>query len=223
MKKISDLKKIFYGVSLLIIIFGIIMMLTVGFNFSLRYQDNTRMELNLGKSFDIKDIKQITDEVFGKQKVILQKVEIYEDTVAVTTTEVTDEQKQSFVDKINEKYELERKVDNLNIVQQPHTRGRDLCKKYITPGLIAFIFISIYILVRYKKIDSFKTLVEFIKYEILTVAVYFSIIAVCRIPISPITMPIAVLAVMLVLVGFISVCEDRLEKNIKKEKEEQKK
>ena len=177
----------------------------------------------MGKSFDIKDIKQITDEVFGKQKVILQKVEIYEDTVAVTTTEVTDEQKQSFVDKINEKYELERKVDNLNIVQQPHTRGRDLCKKYITPGLIAFIFISIYILVRYKKIDSFKTLVEFIKYEILTVAVYFSIIAVCRIPICPITVPVAVLAVMLVLVGFISVCEDRLEKNIKKEKEEQKK
>ena len=36
MKKISDFKKIFYGVSLLIIIFGIIMMLTVGFNFSLR-------------------------------------------------------------------------------------------------------------------------------------------------------------------------------------------
>lgn len=223
MKKISDFKKIFYGVSLVVIIFGIIMMLTVGFNFSLRYQENTRIELNLGKDFDINDIKQITNEVFENQKVILQKVEIYEDTVAVTTTEATDEQKQSFVDKINEKYELEKKVEDLNIVQQPHTRGRELCKKYITPGLIAFILISIYIVVRYRKLDSFKTLIEFVKYEALAIAVYFSIIAVCRIPIDLITIPVAVLVVMLVLIGFILVCEDRLEKIIKKEKEEPKK
>lgn len=223
MKKVSDLKKIFYGVSSLIIIAGIIMVLTVGFNFGLKYQKNTRMQLNIGKEFDVNDIKQITDEVFENQKVILQKVEIYEDTVAVTTTEVTDEQKQSFVDKINEKYGLERKVENLNISQQPHTRGRDLCKRYITPGLIALIFISIYIIVRYRKLDSFKTLIEFVKYEVLAVAVYFSIIAVCRIPINIITIPIAVLVVLLVLIGFILVCEDRLEKIIKKEKEEPKK
>lgn len=223
MKKVSDLKKIFYGVSSLIIIAGIIMVLTVGFNFGLKYQKNTRMQLNIGKEFDVNDIKQITDEIFGNQKVILQKVEIYEDTVAVTTAEVTDEQKQSFVDKINEKYGLERKVENLNISQQPHIRGRDLCKRYITPGVIALIFISIYIIVRYRKLDSFKTLIEFVKYEALAIAVYFSIIAVCRIPIDLITIPVAVLVVMLVLIGFILVCEDRLEKIIKKEKEEPKK
>lgn len=219
MKEISDVKKIFYGVSLLIIIIGIIMILTVGFKFSLRYEENTKIELNLGKEFDVTDIKQITDEVFEGQKVILQKVEIFEDTVAVTTKEVTDEQKQNFVDKINEKYQLERTVDNLNVINQPHTRGRDICKKYITPGLISVILISVYVLIRYRKLNALKTVFEFIKYEVIAVSMYFSIIAIARIPICLITIPIAVLIVMLVLIGFMLVYENKLEKIIKKEQE----
>ena len=178
----------------------------------MRYDNNTRIELNLGKAFEINDIKQITNEVFEGQEVILQKVEIFEDTVSVTTKEVTDEQKQKFVDKINEKYGLERKVENLNIIQQPHTRGRDICKQYITPTLIAFILIVIYISIRYRKINSFKTLTDFIKFELIFIALYFSIIAILRLPIDILTMPIAVLVAILVLIIFILNSENKLEK-----------
>lgn len=212
MKKVSDFKKIFYSITILIIIAGIIVIATKGFKFSLRYDNNTRIELNLGKAFEINDIKQITNEVFEGQEVILQKVEIFEDTVSVTTKEVTDEQKQKFVDKINEKYGLERKVENLNIIQQPHTRGRDICKQYITPTLIAFILIVIYISIRYRKINSFKTLTDFIKFELIFIALYFSIIAILRLPIDILTMPIAVLVAILVLIIFILNSENKLEK-----------
>lgn len=212
MKKVSDFKKIFYSITILIIIAGIIVIATKGFKFSLRYDNNTRIELNLGKAFEINDIKQITNEVFEGQEVILQKVEIFEDTVSVTTKEVTDEQKQKFVDKINEKYGLERKVENLNIIQQPHTRGRDICKQYITPTLIAFILIGIYISIRYRKINSFKTLTDFIKFELIFIALYFSIIAILRLPIDILTMPIAVLVAILVLIIFILNSENKLEK-----------
>lgn len=212
MKKVSDFKKIFYSITILIIIAGIIVIATKGFKFSLRYDNNTRIELNLGKAFEINDIKQITNEVFEGQEVILQKVEIFEDTVSVTTKEVTDEQKQKFVDKINEKYGLERKVENLNIIQQPHTRGRDICKQYITPTLIAFILIVIYISIRYRKINSFKTLTDFIKFELIFIALYFSIIAILRLPIDILTMPIAILVAILVLIIFILNSENKLEK-----------
>ena len=91
----------------LVIIAGIVMIAVKGFNFDLKYQDTQRVELYLKTEFNISDIRQITDEVFGNQKVMIQKVEVFEDSVSITTTSISDEQKSNLITKIRKRfYEL---------------------------------------------------------------------------------------------------------------------
>ena len=96
-KKMTKKSKIIITIITLIIIAGIIVTLTVGLNFDLSYKDSNRIELYLQKDFNVSDIKQITDEVLQGEEVIIQKVEVYEDTVSIRAKEITDEQKQNLV------------------------------------------------------------------------------------------------------------------------------
>ena len=71
MKNIKNKTKILIAIIAIIIIVGFAITLTIGLNFELRYQDTKRVELNLGKDFEIADIKAITNEVFANKEVIL--------------------------------------------------------------------------------------------------------------------------------------------------------
>ena len=103
MKKMTKKQKILIAIIALIIIAGIIITATIGLNFDLRYQDSKKIELYLEQDFEISDIKAITDEVFSNEPVIIQKVEVYEDTVSITAKDITDDKKPELINKINEK------------------------------------------------------------------------------------------------------------------------
>ena len=58
MEKIKKNKKtIIIALLILIVIAGVIVTLTVGLNFDLRYQDTKKIELYIGKTFEYNDIK----------------------------------------------------------------------------------------------------------------------------------------------------------------------
>ena len=99
--------KILIALIAIILILGTIMIATKGIAFELKYQDSQKVELNIGKEFEEKDIKSITSEVFGKQPVMIQSIEVYKDAVSITTTEITEEQKANLISKVNEKYGTE--------------------------------------------------------------------------------------------------------------------
>ena len=82
--------KILVAMIAIILVAGIIMIFTKGLAFELKYQDSKKVEVNSGKEFEEKDIKEITDEIFGKQTVTIQAIEVYKDAVSITTTEITD-------------------------------------------------------------------------------------------------------------------------------------
>ena len=88
MKQFIKSKQLKIILMLLVIIAGIAMIAVKGFNFDLKYQDTQRVELYLKTEFNISDIRQITNEVFGNQKVMIQKVEVFEDSVSITTTSI---------------------------------------------------------------------------------------------------------------------------------------
>jgi len=83
-QKMTNKTKIIIAIIAVVILAGIIITLTIGLNFDLRYQESKSIQLYLETDFDISDIKQITDEVMPGEKVIIQKVEVYEDTVNIT-------------------------------------------------------------------------------------------------------------------------------------------
>lgn len=218
MKKISNKLKVLIIIILAIIIAGIVVILTSGFNFSLRYQSSKKIELYLNKEFTIQDVKQITNEVIQNQPMIIQKVEVFEDTVDIIAKDITEEQKDNIVAKINEKYQTELASDQIEIVSVPNTRGRDILKPYITPFAIATIIILIYMAIRYYKLGIFKVILKTIALIILTQIVLFSLIAITRIPIDILTIPTILLIYMLTLVWITTQFEKKLAL-IKKDKE----
>ena len=90
MKNLSKKKKVIISIIALIIIVGVVLTATIGLNYSLRYQDAKKVELYLQKDFETSDIKQITKEVFQNKDVIIQKVEVFEDSVSIITKDITD-------------------------------------------------------------------------------------------------------------------------------------
>ena len=75
MKDINTKTKIIAIITMIVIIIGIIITFTIGLNFELRYQETQKVQLYIGKEFEISEIKEITDEIFSNQKVIIQKAQ----------------------------------------------------------------------------------------------------------------------------------------------------
>lgn len=212
MKKTTKKQKILIILILIIIIAGISVIATMGFNFDLRYKNTQKVELYLEKEFEISDIKQITDEVMNNQPVIIQKVEVYEDSVSIISTQITDEQKENLITKINEKYGTELTSDGTTVVSIPHTKGRELIKPYITPFAISTIIVLAYIAIRYYKLNSSKVVLKSVIYLALTQVVLINLIAITRIPVGRLTIPMVIIVYMLTLVGLTSKFENELEK-----------
>ena len=225
MEKLKKNKNIIIGILIaIIIIAGIAVTLTIGLNFDLKYQETKQIQLNLGTEFNIDDIKQITNEVLPGQNVMIQKVEVFEDAVSIVSNNITDEQKQSIIEKINEKYETaEIEADTIEIETIPHTRGRDILKPYIAPFALATFIILVYMAFRYKKIGSIKTIFKTLGIIILMQLVLFSIIAIARIPVGRVTIPLALGVYLLTLIGITTNFKKELKTKVSEEEKKNKK
>lgn len=220
-KKINITKKtkIIAIIIAIIIIAGIAVTATIGLNYDLRYQSAQKIELYIEKDFNNSDIKNIVNEVMPNTPVIIQKVEVFEDTVSITAKEITDEQKQNIISKVNEKYGTNLSADSTKIESISNTRGRDLVKPYIFGFVMSILIILIYIAVRYMNLGVLKTLGQTILTLVLTQAVLLSVIAITRIPVGRLTMPIVVAVYLLTLIGLTT----KFEKDLATKKQEKKK
>ena len=215
--KLSKKTKIIITIIAIIILIGIAITCTIGLNFDLRYRDSKRMELYLEQDFNISDIKQMTDEVMPGKQVIIQKVEVYEDTVSITAEDITDEEKQSLIDKVNEKYGTTLSAESTQIENIPNTRGRDIVKPYVVPFGIATLIILVYMAIRYRKLGVIKTLLKTVLILIVAQIVLLSIMAITRIPIGIVTIPLVITVYLLTLVGLTTYFEKQLTNKINKE------
>ena len=220
MKNLTSKQKILIVLLAIIIISGIIVTVTIGLKFDLKYEKSQKIELNLKKEFEISDIKTITDEVLKGQDVIIQKVELYEDMVSIISNQITEEQRNNIVQKINEKYGTQIKAENTTILSIPHTRGRDIIKPYIVPFIIAIVITVIYMAIKYYKLNPTKVVCKTIIINIIAQLVLLSIIAIARIPIGRLTIPLVLITYILTLIGLTSQYE---KKQIEIKKEENKK
>lgn len=211
--KENKTRNIIILISIIVIIVGIVITAIFRFNFELIYKDSKKIELHLNKEFETSDIKQITKEVLNNKKVIIQKVEVFEDSVSIIAEDFSDEEKSNLVTKINEKYGTDLKSDNIKIVSIPHTRGRDIVKPYLLPFLISTLIIIVYMAIRYLKINSIKAIVKVIVSLILAQGVFFSLISITRLPISRFTMPISTAVYILTLLFVTNNLEKQLELN----------
>ena len=149
----------------------------------------------------------------------MQTVEVYNETVSIFAKDITEEQRQTIITKINEKYGLELKAEDSEFITVPHTRLRDILKPYAMPLIITTIIILVYVGIKYIKKTSIEIIFETILAIILGQALLFSIIAITRIPVSRTILPM----ILVVYVLSTAFCTNGLENYLAKEKAEEEK
>lgn len=212
MGKLTKKIKVICLVLVVVIIAGIVVIATAGFNVELSMQKNNRVELYLEKDFEISDIKNIANEVFQNKQTVIQKVEVFGDTVSITTNEITDEQKQQLVEKVNGKYSLELTSDSIEIEKIPNERLRDLINPYIFAFSLATGLILVYMMLKYKKLGMLNILIKTLCTIVIAQVTLFSVIAITRIPVGRLTIPMVIVVYLVTLYTLTHNYENKLDK-----------
>ena len=207
--KLSGNKKILLLGIVLLIIAGIVVVALKGVKVSLMLQQHESVSVYLGKKVEVDDVKNICKDVFGNKTVVVRGAEYFNELFNINVESITDEEKTALVNKLNEKFELELTVDSLSVNTIANIRVRDIVRPYIKPVLISTILIVVYMIIRFRKLNALKLLAKIFGIIILTGAVIASVIAIIRIPLSPVIINLMAVIAVTELVLYIN----KMEKN----------
>lgn len=199
-------KIILLGLCLLIVA-GIVVVTLTGFNVSLMYQKHESISLYIAKQIDLNEIKSICKEVFKGKEVVVKEVEIFEDSVNISVESITDEEKNNLITKINEKYQTEILADDVEVDSNAKIRIRDIIKPYIKPVLISTVLIIAYMIIRFRKMKVLELLGKIGIIIVLTELALASIIAITRMPVSPIIINLLTVVAVIELLVYINKLE----------------
>ena len=185
-------KKILIAVMACIIIVGFAMIGFLGLNFDINYTANKEIDIYLGTQFEISDIRGLVKEVIGNETTVIQKVELYEEIVSIKVKEISDEQIEQLLTKINEKYNLEIKKDDITITNNPNLRGRELVKPYILPIAISVVLVLVYAGIKFYRVNSIEVISKLIGLNIIAQLFYVSVLAITRLPVNRLTIPVSI-------------------------------
>ena len=204
---------IILAIIMLIIIIGIILTCTIGFKKQLRFSDSQKIDIYVGEEIDINKIKDIANEVIGNKNMV-QIIEIYGDMVTIRANSITEEQKNTIVNKIKELYEFEQTAENTNVENIPATRIRDILKQYVLPLTIAGAIILGYMLITYHKKGLVKVMLNTILIPIILELLLFSILVITRIPVGIYTPSLILLVLVLAITYAVCRIQKLPEKNV---------
>lgn len=208
--KLSGSKKILLLGIILLIVAGVVVVLLKGFNVSLFYRQHEELNIVIGKEVNIKDINGICKEVFGNKSFIVRSVELFDDSISIRAESITNEEKSELVNKINEKYSTELVAEDLTVNENPNIRIRDLIRPYVKPVIASSVVIICYLYLRYIKNGALVFLEKSFAIILITEVVIASLVAISRLPVSPIVVNLMVAIAIIELIVLINKKEKSL-------------
>ena len=205
-------KKVGLLALVLLVIAGLVVVLLKGFNVSLMSRQHESLDIVLGQSFEMKDMKEICNKVFGNKKYVVRTIEVFSDAVNINVESATDEEKQNLITEINNKYGLNLTTENITVRVNSNVRIRDMVIPYVLPGFVSMVLITIYLIIRFRKLNAFKMLGSVYGFILITLAVIASIVAIARIPFSSLIVNLMAVSCIVELV----IANAYLEKNYNK-------
>lgn len=204
-------KKIFYAILICIIIAGAICIATAGLKADIVYSKNVRIDVYLGKEYNHDEVEQIAKEVFKIDRVLVKQVEYYGDMFSLIipqNVEDIDGKVEELNTKINEKYELENKKEDIKVVYESKIKLSSVLIPYIAPIAISLAIILVYVSIRYRKIGIIKTLATYILSILASEAIYLSALAIFRFQINRLVIPIG-LAIYVIVITTVTIIKER--------------
>ncbi len=175
---------IIYIVICLIIIAGVAVWEAKGFRTEMQFAPRKQIQLTNYTGIEVSEVEGIVSEVLGNTKFMVQPVETFGNAVVVEAKEITEEQRNDIVTKFNEKYGTEVKSENVEIINIPFTRIKDVIKRFIVPGIITLTIVLIYFIIRFRKIGWKKVTIKTLLLPAVAELLLFSIISIIRLPFS---------------------------------------
>jgi preprotein translocase SecF subunit len=202
-------RNIFFTLSVIAILVGLIATAVNGLQLGIDFTGGTILQINIGKSFDNDDIKDILNKYNLEKESYIQKAGNNKNEVIIKTAYMPNTQRQKLVSDIVKKYDLKAK-DVLSIENVGPTIGRDMKNNAILAISIASVAMLVYIAIRFELKFGVAAILALIHDLLVTYGLY----VVFKIPISS-----SFVAVMLTILGYsindTIVIFDRIRENMK--------
>lgn len=183
-------KKIYYTISLGIIIFGMIMMIINGLNYGIDFTGGTSVQIKIGKMITVDEARKIVDE-YDKEASIVHIGANKDEIMIRSKKDFTNDEINQIIDKFAKEYDIEEK--EFQSEKFGPFMGKEIKKKALLSSFIAVIGMLIYISWRFE----FKFAIAAIIALLHDVFITFSIYAIFKIPVNS-----AFIAAILTILGY---------------------
>ncbi len=204
-------RKIWFSIPTVIIIFGFIFLIFNGLNYGIDFAGGTIIHIDLHRTFEVEDIKEITDS-FDSSADITYAGEDRDQVIIQTQISITEGQRNDLFKGFQEKFNIKEK-DMLSIDQVDPIIGSELRNQALVGILIAIVAMLIYISIRFEISFAIAAIIA-LAHDMLILLSFFAIL---RIQVNA-----PFIAAMLTVLGYsindTIVVFDRIRENRKKVK-----
>ena len=198
-------KKIIYFALVCLILAGIIRVIFGGFTVDLMLKKHESININVGQTINMNDMKQICKNVFKDKKFVLRRIEVFNESVNINVESITNDEKVQLVNELKGKYDLkDLSPDDIVITSNSNVRIRDMITPYIAPLAICEVIILVYMYIRFIHFKPLKVIGKMLLINVITVAVYYSLIAILTIPFASTTVSISIAVIILEMLIYIA-------------------
>ncbi len=204
---ISRKYKLWFGISVAVILVGLGFALTMGLNFGIDFVGGTMMQINMGKVVEVPEIRKCLDEFDLSPEIVhagAQKHEI----IIKTKRSLSNDDRIKVFEAIKGKFGLEQSafIGANNIGP---SIGKEIREKALIAILIASVGMFLYIIFRFEIIYGISSIVALMHDVLILLAVY----AIFRVPVNS-----SFIAAILTVVGYsindTIVVFDRVRENV---------
>ncbi|PRR77350.1 preprotein translocase subunit SecF [Clostridium liquoris] len=208
--KIIEKTKIWFSISLIIMLIGLFCMIKNGLNYGIDFKGGTLVQINMKKDFDKQEVEKIISKYTKDYTTNTAINTANQVQLEIRSNSLTDEQVGPMFNEIKEKYKLQDK----DLVSQQRigpSVGKELRQNALLALLIANAAMLIYVAIRFEFKFALAAILGLVHDIIITVSVY----AILQIPINS-----SFIAAILTIVGYsindTIVVFDRIRENSKK-------
>lgn len=206
MFKVIEKTKVWFSISLVIILVGLVLMATKGLNFGIDFKGGTKIVVDFGKDFDKVEADKIVKEYAEDAATKVVEKTQYE----IKSTKLDETSTSELFDALKEKFSLEDKALVSQTLIGP-TIGKELTRNAVIAVVVACIAMLIYIAIRFEFNFGIAAITALVHDVLITLAFY----AIFNIPVNN-----SFIAAMLTIVGYsindTIVVFDRIRENSKK-------
>lgn len=208
--KIIEKTKIWFGISLAIMLLGLVFIVKDGLNYGIDFKGGTLVQINMNKEFDKNEVEKILKKYTNDYTTNEARDDNDNVQLEIRSNSLKDEQIKPMFNEIKDKYKL-KDVDLLSQQRIGPSVGKELRQKAILSLLIANAAMFIYVGFRFEFKFAISAILALVHDILITVSIY----AIFQIPLNS-----SFIAAVLTIVGYsindTIVVFDRIRENSKR-------